>query len=664
MNKSSTTTLVVFLAVLGAYLATRTQVHTFDALSYVLDVDRKPWQEVFHPHHLAYGLLGATLRGMLSAMGWQGSVMVPLQVVNALAGALGIALFFDLVRGVTRRLDLALCAALLLGGSYAYWYYAVEIEVYTIATVFLVLCLRLMIRLLKQPALHLWVVLGSVQAMAVLFHQTNVLLCVPIGVLLLYTAMKADGNPWPCFLRHSLAYALPLVGVAGGAYLLVGVGISGLYSWSELSGWMLTYAHTGWWGGAVTGETWSDLGTGLAHTLAYPGGALLGLLLVGVLVFSLPRLWRAYPTLLALLMCWLLVYGGFFVWWEPDNVEFWIASMPPAVLLLVLGLTGAPRYHPGVWVVAAIGITMAGVNYDSISYRGNPANDVHRQNARVLAEQSNPVDVLLVSDELLALYLPYYESRPYAWSLNQAMFEAQGDWKRACTLVHAQIASALWHGAAVIVAEDVIAPPVEPAPLNDPVLQRFGLSQAQVTACFANYLPFLHSLDVGADVPAYLRLPSAQEMAVTTGWDFSYGRWGWQAERISDERFVQGWDFVPGVDPQLWSPRLALDTSRYTAIEMRLAATAATTATAKFELFFVSEQRVVDESVAVERTLERGSEQKYATKTYGITLEGREGWSGIVTGLRLDPIGEGDGGRVRVEWIRLVERPDTVLNHR
>lgn len=650
------TTFVVFLVTLGVYLATRTHVHTFDALSYVLDVDRKPWQEVFHPHHLAYGLLGATLRGMLLAMGWQGSVMVPLQMVNALAGALGIALFFDLVRGVTRRVDLAFCAALLLGGSYAYWYYAVEIEVYTIAAVFLVLCLRLMIRLLKQPSLRLWAVLGSVQAMAVLFHQTNVLLCVPIGCLLVYTAMNADGNPWPRFWRHSVAYALPLVVLAGGAYLLVGVGISRFYSWSELSGWMLSYAHTGWWGGAVTGESWSDLGMGLAHTLAYPGGALLGLLLVGVLVLSLPRLWRAYPMLSALLACWLLVYGGFFVWWEPDNVEFWIASMPPAVLLLVLALTGAPRFHPGVWVVAAVGITMAGVNYDSISYRGDPVNDVHRHNARVLAEQSNPGDMLLVSDELLALYLPYYEGRTYAWSLNQAMFEAQGDWARACDLVHTHIDSALRHGVAVVVAKDVVWPPVEPTPLNDPIVQRFGLSQGQVTACFAPYLPFLVSLDVGADVPAYLRLPSPQEMAVTTGWDFAYGRWGWQAERISDERFDQGWDFVPGVDPQLRSPRLALDTSRYSAIEMRLAATAATTATAKFELFFVTEQGVVDERVAVERTLERGNEQEYATKTYGMTLEGREGWSGIVTGLRLDPIGEGDGGRVRVEWIRLVAK--------
>jgi hypothetical protein len=43
------------------YLLTLTDVHTYDALSYILDVDRKPWPELFHPHHLAYGPFGALI---------------------------------------------------------------------------------------------------------------------------------------------------------------------------------------------------------------------------------------------------------------------------------------------------------------------------------------------------------------------------------------------------------------------------------------------------------------------------------------------------------------------------------------------------------------------------------------------------------------------------
>ena len=50
--------IALFAGTLLLYLATLTQVHTFDALSYVTSVERKPWTEVFHPHHLAYGPLG------------------------------------------------------------------------------------------------------------------------------------------------------------------------------------------------------------------------------------------------------------------------------------------------------------------------------------------------------------------------------------------------------------------------------------------------------------------------------------------------------------------------------------------------------------------------------------------------------------------------------
>jgi len=57
--------LLLFVLTLLLYLATLTQVHTFDALSYVTSVERKPWTEVFHPHHLAYGPLGALAHRVL-----------------------------------------------------------------------------------------------------------------------------------------------------------------------------------------------------------------------------------------------------------------------------------------------------------------------------------------------------------------------------------------------------------------------------------------------------------------------------------------------------------------------------------------------------------------------------------------------------------------------
>jgi hypothetical protein len=113
---------LIFVFFLLRYIASLTDVHTFDALSYVLDVDRKPWTEMFHPHHLAYGPLGALSLSIARAFGYTGTAAEPLQIVNALAGALGIAAFFLITQRTTKRTDASLIAALLLGGSYAYWY--------------------------------------------------------------------------------------------------------------------------------------------------------------------------------------------------------------------------------------------------------------------------------------------------------------------------------------------------------------------------------------------------------------------------------------------------------------------------------------------------------------------------------------------------------------
>lgn len=639
--------LLVALLCLFLYLSTLTNVHTFDALSYVLDVDRKPWQELFHPHHLAYGPLGALVRNLAHALGQAGSARMPLQITNALAGALGVALFFALLRDQTRRIDLAICGALLLGASYAYWYYAVEVEVYTIAALFLVLCLWLMARLLRQPTPGQWAALGLFQGLATLFHQTNVLLCVPVALVLLLSLRSTPAQPQtlPTKLRRLFVagcwYALPLGLVVGGSYLTVGFGISGFRSWEQFVTWMTKYARTGWWGGPITNTKWADLGQGLTDTLAQPGGALLGLLLLGLLLFYLRALALAQRNLALCLGLWLLTYGAFFLWWEPDNIEFWIASLPPAILLLLLALgAGGPRWHPGVWVALAIGITALGLNYDAIVRRGMASYDLQRRIASLIATQSTPDDLLMVPDGLQELYLPYYEGRSNVFSLNQALFTSSGNWDSACAEVQARIKRTLESGIAVVIGAAVQQP--EPR-----FLQRFGLTQAQVAACFAPYRSGLRQLAMGADLPGYDRLPSAQELADGEGWQFVGDSWGWRTQNISAARLENGWNLLPASDPALISPPLQIDTGRYQAIEVVMASS---TQNRDAQLFFIDERGQTSEAHSVRWQLAPGD----TLQTYRIELRGQPGWAGIVTGLRLDPVALGDGGWVRISSIRLL----------
>ncbi len=640
LNRRYAAPSVLFLSALLLYLATLTQVHTFDALSYVTSVERKPWTELFHPHHLAYGPLGALALALGRALGYIGGAALPLQLLNAVAGAAGVALLFAIVRRVTRRPDLGLAAALLLGASYAYWYYAVEIEVYTVAALFLLICLSLLVGLIERPGRSGMLLLGVAQGGAVLFHQTNVLFCIPALVSLLVAHRWGMTRQARVGVRQLAAYALALALTVGLPYLFVGVAVSGFRSWSEFADWLTEYARTGWWGGPITAQKWADLGLGLSDTLAQPGGALLWLLLAGLLVLHLRRLHSGARALVSGLLAWLLVYGAFFLWWEPDNIEFWIASLPPALLLLTLALRGVRRWGPEVWVALAVAATALGMNYDGIVRRGDAATDLQRRIARELALRSQPADLLLIPDGLLELYLPYYEGRDNFLSLNQALFDASDDWERACTTVRERVNSALHAGVAALIADETLRP-------SQLLLRRHGLAQPQVGACFGLYQGALQPLTLGPGLPVYWRVPPSQELAEGDGWRFERFSAGWEAANVASEYFDGGWHFVPGVDPWLTSPLLELDARRYAAIEIRLAnATNARDA----QLFFAGQDGRIDEGRSVRWTLKPTS----AAHTYRIDLVGLPGWTGTITRLRLDPVGVGNGGEVRVEWMRLL----------
>jgi len=662
INRPACAPVLLFLLTFAAYLTTLTQVHTFDALSYVTSVERKPWTEVFHPHHLAYGPLGVLALHAGRALGYAGGAALPMQVVNALAGALGVALFYVIVRRVIRRDDLALTSTLLLGGGYAYWYYAVEIEVYTVATLFLIICLDIVTRPGWWRSRRSLFLLGLAQAGAVLFHQTNVLLCGPVVVMFVASLLDDgrrttdDGRPTTKESRRSTfynlqsaicnrwsIYAATLGLVVALPYLFVGLGVSGFRSWAAFDAWLMEYARTGWWGGPITAQKWAGLATGLADTLAQPGGALLGLLLLGLLIARLRALLAGPRPLVAALATWLLVYGAFFLWWEPDNIEFWIASLPPALLLLALALRGERRWGPGVWLALAVASAAAGINYGAIMRRGDPATDLQRLIARDLAARSQPADLLLVPDGLLELYLPYYDQHDNFLSLNQALFDNGDDWERACAAVHARIDTALHAGAIVYLSDETLRPPAL-------LLARHQLQPAQVTACFAAYGSALQFVPMPRSVPAYWRLALGQERAVTgIGWRFDSFAEGWQAANVAQELFAQGWHFVPGSDPALTSPLLEIDAARFTAIEIRMAnGTAAHDA----QLFFAGPDGAISEARSARWTLKAGT----AAVTYRIELDKLPIWQGRITRLRIDPVGVGDGGQMRVEWVRLVPK--------
>ncbi|OAN45005.1 hypothetical protein A6A03_02295 [Chloroflexus islandicus] len=639
---------VVFVAL---YLLTLTKVHTYDALSYVLDVDRKPWPELFHPHHLLYGPLGALIRWLATGLGWQGSAELWLQAVNALAGAAGVVLLFLLGRAVTGSTIAALAAALSVGWSYAYWYYAVEVEVYTLAAVALIAALWLLAAIARRPRWQTAFWLGVAHGVAVLGHQTNALLAVPALVTLGLAVSDHRDR-----LRLAMAYLLPLGFIVGGAYLWVAFGVSGMRRWDEVWAWLTGYARTGFWGGAIDGAKLAGLGKGWSETLAMNGGAIIGALACALLLAGWRGIARLPRSLLAGLLSWLLVYGLFFLWWEPDNIEFWIASLPPLAVLLSAALaTRHPldRWRAGLAGGAgvALAVVLLALNLPAIVERGDANRDLQRRIAAALAELSQPGDLIIVPDGVLELYLPHYWGRDTVYGLNQAMTASGGDWPAACTLIHQRVETALASGYAVLIADEAQHP--APAPPGQPPTpaERFGLTAEQVAACYAPLQAKLRPVALAADLPSYRMIPRANALLWTDGWDFRAGRWGWRATGVVAEAMTAaGWQVKPAFDPALISPPLLFSLADVAAIEVRLAAT---TTARDAQLFLLDPAGQTSEAYSLRFTLTQGP----AVATYRLDVTALADRLDLVGGLRFDPVSAGDGGTVIVESIRLVRRP-------
>ncbi len=668
------------------YLLTLTQVHTYDALSYILDVDRKPWPELFHPHHLAYGPLGAVIRAIAAAFGWQGSVAVLLQTANALAGAAGVGLFAWVAERELGQISahtsgyralLAGLGAVLIGSGYAFWYYAIEVEVYTIAALFLVTALGLMLELTRRPTAGLALALGCTQALAVLFHQTNVLLMVPALVALLLGLRSVDGERRTkdegqtaaddgrqiADGRYKVrdvtvlaAYGLPLALIVGMGYLGVGLGVSGFRSGEALFGWAAGYATTGWWGGAVDQNKFIALGAGLANTVAATDGGWIGWALLGMLLRHLRGLSRLPRATLAVLLSWLIVYGAFFLWWEPENIEFWIASLPPAGLMLLLGIANAPGTLPrrrwiAPTVLALLGVIILILNGQAIAQRGDPTRDLQRIIASATATLTAPGDLIVAPDGLQELYLPYYAGRDQVISLNQAMTISNLNWPAACDLLQARVETALASGYAVVFSADALNPPLAPPGEPPAPIERFGLEASEVRACYEPFLSMADPVSLGPGLLTAQRIAAAQELANGAGWDFRRGQWGWRLTNATTLHLgsPEGWTITPTVDPFISSPPLTIDLERYRTVEVRLAAT---TAARDGQIFFRDAAGQADEARAIRFTLEPGP----AAHTYRFALEEATGATGVITGLRIDPVGVGDGGVVVVEWVRFGER--------
>jgi len=339
------TTDILFMGLAFAvlYFLLRSAGQTPDGLSYALAI--REGADMYHPHHLLYvpvsrflflvtGGRDAILAGVLHNLIW----------LMALGfGAWRLAGLLRWSHGAT------LLAAGALLASRGVLFYATHVETYLPALA----CLTLFTATWFKPQ-RSDLEAAAWLALAVLYHQTNVMLVVPM----LVTSDRRRRD----FSRVVVpAGALVLIlSVVGWRLEAVGTGFGP---------WLLTYARADVpaWGSlahfSVAGV--KELGLSqLRQILPVPeaiaGGEAVALvaILAGLTAHHLRQSHRRQQRLFALIFLW--VYLLFFLWWIPSDPDFFLATLLPLwwLALLLIGDL-APRWR-GRWLLGPVGLLLLG----------------------------------------------------------------------------------------------------------------------------------------------------------------------------------------------------------------------------------------------------------------------------------------------------------------
>jgi hypothetical protein len=331
--------LVPVLAIAGVFLFLRATNQTPDGLSYAVAV--RTGLDMFHPHHMIYVPIARLIHLVFGADPITATLIQNLfwTVVLGLAAWRLAGLVF------AARASRVMAAVGLLAAR-GVMIYSVRVETYLPALACLALATVLAIDRPGRP----WL-LAPTLALAVLYHQTNVLFFIPLLVLMV------SGGRGPDRIRDLRQTAATLTGAG---VLVLGVYLAG-FRHEQPSGdfWAFTLSYA-----RAPIEAWGSFAyyspTGvlalavsqLKMILPVRSGAALvgGPAMLGVLAvlvgWHLDRLGRRAPLarLRVFSLVFLAVYLLFFLWWVPGDMDFFLATLLPLWLLSLIFVADlAPR---------------------------------------------------------------------------------------------------------------------------------------------------------------------------------------------------------------------------------------------------------------------------------------------------------------------------------
>lgn len=225
----------IFILFLVLYSVTISRVPSIsnDSINYISSVDSGEW--FFHPHHLLYHVTALEFYKLLKVINPNMDSVIGIAILNAIFGALCIALIYRMMRELLKFTGLtSFIVSSIIGFSYGFWFYSCCVEVYIIPLFLILLGYYQYFRWRESNG-------GVISAaflfsFAILFHQVYALLILVLWIMLLFDKPKRKLNN---FVLSGLIIAI----IPSIVYLFIMKFRYGLNTPSEMYGWMTLYGH-------------------------------------------------------------------------------------------------------------------------------------------------------------------------------------------------------------------------------------------------------------------------------------------------------------------------------------------------------------------------------------------------------------------------------------
>jgi hypothetical protein len=386
----------------GRVRGVRSNDHYYDSVDYALIVEGDDVR-LYWPKHILQHAFVRFFYSIQHALGHPSRALPLAQVLNAVAGAGAVSLFFALVAGLTSDAWLSACFAIVLGFSAAVARHAVEGEAYMLPLLFFTTALLIASRAPSRPATAL---LGAAQAASVLMHQSYVLFIPPLGFYLVLRGGVRGLWPW------LTAAALPIIAVYGAVFAAKGLPARELYHWLYPEG-----------AAAAIGQAeFFDVGRSLLHGFspsenqerAVSPVKLLAPSIAVAFAIGLRPAWGKHPRELALCAAIAALYVPALIWYGGPTFQYCPPLIVAVLLAAALCVHAGPQQRATRLVTTGYTLVFAAA---SIALTLVPA---HRRNdsmdrADFAAKVARPLDRIVVlgagNSGNDPTYFPYFARR-------------------------------------------------------------------------------------------------------------------------------------------------------------------------------------------------------------------------------------------------------------